>query len=656
MSTRLRFKPISGLLLSSFFCLGIPAFSQTAAKPKAAAAVDELPDLIEIDPFGGVSMFGSVDRGLGQKFAKGGTYGGRVTWNASRWIGLELFYDYSYNNVSFRTSSGTYPSGAPLPTYSFSNRIHTFAFNPIFNLKPRGSKFQPYLTAGFGAADFVPTNAAEGMAKSPDQAPFMVQNLNDNLQPEINYGGGVKWHFTEHFGMRLDARGFLLYNPTFGLPNYPNGGVYIPRHSHLNGFQATAGLVWYIGAPGPCPVPDPLPAPAPLNQGAIAAADSSALCQGKPVNLHSSASGADGHKLKYAWTLNGQPSGSDSPDFSFTPNNTGDFQVAVTVSDATPPPAPQAPPAKLPKRCLPWTPPAYVPPAPVTATTTLNVADAAPQITSVTSSASTLSCAADTTGTHTATLSASASAGACGGNLSYKWTVSEGSVTNDTSANATFDASSLTFEGGASNQSKTITATVTVTTDSGKTATQTTQITVNCPPQFVRLSDVIFAKNKSRVNNCGKRVLIDEAAPRVANGDYDIILVGHRDSDEAETEPGAKRGKKKAAEQNTLDEQRALNAAAVLSGGTGTCAKVDPSRVKIDWVGTDQTSDTQPGLCGTSNLAAQKERKGAAVTDADKNRRVEVYLVPHSSSSMPPAVKNARPLPADEMKLLGCPK
>jgi outer membrane protein OmpA-like peptidoglycan-associated protein len=663
MSTRLRFKPISGLLLSSFLCLGIPAFSQTSAPqvtatattPKAAAGpVDELPDKIEIDPFGGISMFGSVDRGLGQKFSKGGTYGGRVAWNASRWVGLELFYDYSYNNVSFRTSSGTYPSGAPLPTYSFSNRIHSFAFNPIFNLRPRGSKFQPYITAGFGAADFVPTNSAQGLARSPEQAPFMVQNLNDNLQPEINYGGGVKWHFTDHFGLRLDARGFLLYNPTFGLPNYPNGGVYIPRHSHLNGFQGTLGLVWYIGQTKCPPLPPPPPPPAPLNQGAITGADATAICQGKPVNLHSTASGPDGHKLKYAWTLNGQPSGSDSPDFSFTPNNTGDFQVAVTVSDTTPPPPPPTRPKEIPVRC--WvepTPPP--PPAPVTATSTLTVSDAAPTIASVTSSASTLSCAADTTGTHTATLSASATGGACGGNLSYKWTVSEGSVTNDTSANATFDASSLTFEGGATNQTKTITATVTVTTETGKTATQTTQITVNCPPQFVRLSDVIFAKNKSRVNNCGKRVLIDEAAPRVANGDYDIILVGHRDSDENANEP-APRGKKKGAAQHELDEQRALNAAAVLSGGTGTCAKVDPSRIKIDWVGTDQTSDAQPGLCGTSNLPAQKERKGSAVTDADKNRRVEVYLVPHSSTSMPPAVKNARPLPADEMKLLGCPK
>jgi len=118
-----------------------------------------------------------------------------------------------------------------------------------------------------------------------------------------------------------------------------------------------------------------------------------------------------------------------------------------------------------------------------------------------------------------------------------------------------------------------------------------------------------------------------------------------------------RRGKRKGhATPNALDEQRALNAAAVLSGGTGTCAKVDASRIKIDWVGTDQTSDAQPALCGTSNLAAQKERKGNAVTEADKNRRVEVYLVPHSSTTAPPAVKNARPLPEDEMKMLGCPK
>jgi outer membrane protein OmpA-like peptidoglycan-associated protein len=194
---------------------------------------------------------------------------------------------------------------------------------------------------------------------------------------------------------------------------------------------------------------------------------------------------------------------------------------------------------------------------------------------------------------------------------------------------------------------------VTVTDEAGKTASQTTQITVNCPAQFVRLDDVIFAKNNARVNNCGKRVLIDNAAPQVASGDYDIVLVGHRDTDEQENVRAARRRGRHAPPPNSLDEQRALNAAAVLSGGTGTCGKVDPSRIKIDWVGTDQTSESKPGLCGTSNI---KERRGQATTEADKNRRVEVYLVPHNSTSMPPAVKNARPLPTDQMKALGCPK
>jgi outer membrane protein OmpA-like peptidoglycan-associated protein len=311
-------------------------------------------------------------------------------------------------------------------------------------------------------------------------------------------------------------------------------------------------------------------------------------------------------------------------------------------------------PAKFPVRC--WIQPPTPPPAqPVTATATVTVDTSSPQVTSVTANPNTLACAANTNGTHTAQLTGSATASACGGTPTYKWTVSEGSVTGDTSQNATFDASTLSFAGGAQAQSKTVTATLTVTDETGKTATQSTTITVNCEPQFVRLDDVVFAKNNARVNNCGKRLLIDDASNRLSSGEYDVVLVGHRDTDEAENAPTARtRGRRRAATPPTaLDEQRVLNAAAVLSGGTGTCGTIDPSRIRVDWVGTDQTSDTRPGQCGTSNV---KERKGSQTTDADKNRRVEVYLVPRGSSSMPPAVKNVKPLPADQVKALGCPK
>jgi outer membrane protein OmpA-like peptidoglycan-associated protein len=667
MRTRLRAKPIGLAILSAALCFGPAAYAQdannaanaqnagNAAAKGGGSGADEHPDLVEIDPFGGISLWGQVQRGLDTKLVDGGVAGIRAAYNPTQWVGLEFFYAWDRANVEFKTPSGTFPDGSPLPTYSFGAYIHQWAFNPIFNLRPRGSRVQPYLTVGIGGEQFTPTSTAKSQARSDtNNTLYQSAGLNDNLQVALNYGGGVKFHLSDHFGLRFDARGFFSRNPTYGLANFPNGGIYIPSKDKLNGLEATAGLVFYLGQKKCPPLPPPPPPPAPLTQGAITGAEGQTICQGKPVNLHSTASGPAGHTLTYAWKLNGQPSGSNSADFSFTPNNTGDFQVEVTVTDTTPPPPAPERPKDIPVRC--WVqPPAPQPPAPVTATTTLTVSDAAPQISNVTATPATLSCAADKNGTHTATLAATASASACGGNLSYKWTVSEGSVSNDTSANATFDASTLNFEGGAQNQTKTVTATVTVTTETGRTASQSTQITVNCPPQFVRLSDVVFAKNNARVNNCGKRVLIDDAAPRLASGDYDIVVVGHRDNDEKETVAAPRRGRR-AAPANSLDQQRALNAAAVLSGGTATCAKVDPSRIKIDWVGTDQTSDTNPALCGTSNLPEQKERKGSKVTEADKNRRVEVYLVPHGSSSMPPAVKNPRELPADQMKLLGCPK
>jgi opacity protein-like surface antigen/outer membrane protein OmpA-like peptidoglycan-associated protein len=664
MNTRLKFRPLGSVILCGALCC-IGAFAQNTnqttntPKPTSSGGEDQYPDLVELDPFGGVSTWGLVNRGLGTKLVNGGVAGLRLGFNPSKYIGIELWGAWDQANVNFKTSSGVYPAGVPgagtpLPTYSFGARNWFFGLNPIINLKPRGSRVQPYLTVGVNGIQFTPTDTAKGLARQPiNQLLYKSGNLNDNLQVGLNYGGGVKFHLSDHVGLRLDARGFWSRNPTYGLPNFPNGGIYIPAKDKINGFQGTLGLVFYLGQ-SKCPeMPPAPPPPAPLSTPTITGAEGATICQGKPVNLHANVAGPSGHTLKYEWTVNGAAQPGNTADFSFTPNNTGSFNIQVTVTDTTPPPPPMEKPAKFPTRC--WIqPPAPQPPAPVSATSTVTVSESAPTISSVTADQTTLSCAANP-GAHTANLTAQASPSACGGNLTYKWTVSEGSVTNDTSPNATFDASTLSFEGGATGQTKTVTATLTVTDESGKTATQSTTITVNCAPQFVRLDDVVFAKNNARVNNCGKRVLIDDAAPRVAGGDYDIVLVGHRDSDEAENAPGA-RGRRARAAAHALDEQRVLNAAAVLSAGTGTCAKVDPSRIRVDWVGTDQTSETRPGLCGTSNRAAQKERRASQVSESDKNRRVEVYLVPRSSQAMPPAVKNIKPLPESEVKALGCPK
>ena len=131
MKAWLKFTPISSAILSAVLCFGTGAFAQgtnNANNTKSAnttSSADEHPDIVEIDVFGGISMFGQVNRGLGTKLVDGGVAGLGVTWNASRWIGLELWGDFAQANVEFKTSSGIYPAGSPLvgtplPTYSLS--------------------------------------------------------------------------------------------------------------------------------------------------------------------------------------------------------------------------------------------------------------------------------------------------------------------------------------------------------------------------------------------------------------------------------------------------------------------------------------------------------------------------------------------------------
>ena len=43
----------------------------------------------------------------------------------------------------------------------------------------------------------------------------------------------------------------------------------------------------------------------------------------------------------------------------------------------------------------------------------------------------------------------------------------------------------------------------------------------------------MFPKNNSRVNNCGKRILVDEVPAKLTDPNFNVILVGHRDKDEA---------------------------------------------------------------------------------------------------------------------------
>src|SRR5579875_1821659 len=264
METRLIFRPLGSAILCTALCLGT-AYAQnqntnnTNTANTSKGGEDQYPDLVEIGPFGGISTYGQVNAGLTTHLVDGGVAGIRLAVNPSKWFGIELWADYAQANVEFRSSNGFYTgTTTPLPAYSFGSRNYIWGLNPVFNLKPRGSKVQPYLTVGVSGIQFTPTGTAEGLARQPGTvALYHSGNLNDNLQVGINYGGGIKFHLSDHLGLRLDARGITSRNPTYDLPNYNDGGIYIPNKHLINGFQGTLGLVFYLGQ-SKCP---PMPAP-----------------------------------------------------------------------------------------------------------------------------------------------------------------------------------------------------------------------------------------------------------------------------------------------------------------------------------------------------------------------------------------------------------
>ena len=194
-----------------------------------------------------------------------------------------------------------------------------------------------------------------------------------------------------------------------------------------------------------------------------------------------------------------------------------------------------------------------------------------------------------------------------------------------------------------------MTVTATVRDSKGGSASASTNVTVNLGAEVRHFGDILFPKDSARVNNCGKRVLIEQLYPVLAgNSNYDVVLVGHIDS--SETPKGkSRRGR-------DLDRNRVLQTAAVLSGGSGTCSSLDVSRIKGSWVGATQETESLPTSCAVSTTAP-KERRGAAIEDSSeaKNRRVEIWLVP-KGMSLPAAARDGKELPEADLKKIGCPK
>ena len=614
-----RFPVVALAALSIAAMVPVRAIAQNAAAPK-----DDYFNFIELNGYGGWGNYSKQNGSPVSQLQQGAQVGVRLTENIWNYFSIEQAAGvYSYHRLVFR---GPTENGFLIPILP----IHVFqgSVDAVLHFTPRTSRFRPFVVAGVGAAGYIPNKSARGAAGPlPPEAGF--QGFGSRTELETNFGAGLKYQLTPRFGLRMDARGYIGGVPSYGLPDTPiNGSASMPDGMKNYGVQVTGGLTIYFGRkgeqpapPAPAPPPPP-PAPHSLSAGSISASATS-VCPGDNVRLTSNASDPEGHRLSYQWSVNGNNEGGNNSEYTFTPSSSGNYRIGLHITDTASQNAA-----------------AGVDASPVE----IHVGEySRPNVSGLTADPSTLDRG------QSSALHVNASGSECSGTLNYSWSASEGTVTGS-GASAQFDSSTVSFnEADRSRpQSKQVNITATVTDAKGGSGSASTSVTVNYGAQVKHFGDILFPKGSARVNNCGKRVLIEQLYPMLtSNPNYDVVLVGHIDA--GETPRG------KSARGRHLDRDRVLQTAGVLSGGSGTCASLDRSRIRGTWVGATQETESLPTSCSVSTTPP-KERKGAEVNASEaKNRRVEIWLVP-KGMSLPPAARDARELPEAEMKRIGCPK
>ena len=546
-------------------------------------------------------QIGQGNKGV-DKFDSGFGWGERLSEEVHKYIGLEQGLMLGYNRYNIL------PVGASNYT-DFKNSHSTLYGTGVLHFTPRDAKYRPFIMAGPGYTWY---RGGKGFNTG--------YPIKSDGETSLIYGIGLKVNAHRNYAVRFDLTGTRTGSPRFGIPAVQagRGSYWLPAgNQHESTIQASVGLTFRLRykAPTPPPAPPPPPPPpAPVANVRIQSVDGAGagVCPGGNVRLTVAANGwLPNQTPSYQWMVNGSPAaGGNAASFTVPTTDAGTKNVTVKVSVTGPDSTATSNPVAV--MVKPLTPP------------TIRFA---------------VSPATMPYG-NTAALAAQATGSECGGPATVRYT-GEG-VTG-----TAFDSKALAFD--MSNrlraQSRTVRLTATATDQKKQTAAANADVTVTLKSEARRLDDIVFPQMSARVNNCAKRVLLEQLTPMLRNDPQaKVILIGHRD----EAEKGRLGSK--------MDEARVINAAAVLSAGTGICPQLDLSRIMWKAAGTDQSAETRPALCGTSTDV--KELGRSAIKGTDKKvqfRRVEIWIVP-GGADMPAGLTGLQAVPEKDVKTKGCPK
>jgi outer membrane protein OmpA-like peptidoglycan-associated protein len=496
-----------------------------------------------------------------------------------------------------------------LAGFNADTTIANLLAGPRVNFLGHHSRFQPFAQVLFGGAYATSSIGFDAISAQ-------------SLGPVIGPGqlitarvGATDWGFAMTAGLGLDIRlsrhvSFRPAQVEYYYTRLQNLRAY--GDNSQNNFRYSGGFAFWFGGEKPvahrvamktCPDGRTIPVDqvCPKMDFTLSLSASPAeVCQGETAKLMPSISGVHANQLSFSkWFVNGQPvSQVGNYDFNTEGMAPGMYTVKLTTGGE-----------------------AF---NPQSAETTVNVLAYQPPTGTVQANPSEIKAGDKSTVT-------SSFRNQCGGPIQTpQYQASEGTMQGDQ-----FDSSSIQWD--ASNygeQRKTVTITANAADNkSVGTATTTIEVVKGASPQPVRLPDVLFSPNSSRVNNCGKRILLDQLrAYYERDSSGTVVLVGNQSADEKNA---------------NLSQERAMNSAAVITAGTGVCLSIPQTQVQISSPGVDQQGVAfESGFCRSS--------VGAIGPNTDE-RRVQVWFVP-SGGQIPASVTNAQNASVLNVSKLGCPK
>ena len=529
--------------------------------------------------------------------ANGGS--GQLVLNFNKWVGVVGDFGGVHNgNIG----------GVKL-----DSTIVNFLFGPRISL--RHSRVTPYFNVLFGgvyATTSGTVTPVAGNLPASTATNGTVTGAAAQTAFAMTTGGGLDIKINRHLSFRPIGLDYLMTR----LQNFRSA----EDHNQHN-LRYTAGLNFTFGGEAPTPPPPPPPppmhacwdgsslpvgTPCPKRNMDLRLSTSQAeVCPGGTITLSPSGPIPDG--ATYQWTIDGQPiSQGNNLDFGASGRTPGTYKVGLTVAANE-----------------------YNDAAAAGTVTVRDYGDISGNIEVV---------PPEIWAGDKATLSLRISPGKCAPKLNDpRFTAAEGSISG-----AIFDSTDVQFDPGSnSEQRKSVPVVAHLTGDKEGTVQAAVIVKKAAVVLAKRLPDIVFPKGNARVNNCGKRVLLEDLRAMLERDPSGkVVLVGHVSESEA-----GKTG---------LDQQRALNAAAVISAGQGICYSFAPAQILVGTVGAaDNGVDYQSNFCGST-----QELPGSTVKESEndsKLRRVEVWFVP-ANGAVPASTATYTAAASLAVSSLGCPK